>query len=131
MQRDTPLSTEREGMQDYDWATQRAWKVVNEGVRNGLGTQVGYKLVPGAAIPPMLHPGSPVLGRAEAIAHTLWVTPFDPDERWPCGEFVVQSREDAPGCPAGPRATGRSGTRTWCSGTCSASTTSRDRRSGR
>ena len=26
----TPLRTEHEGMQDYDWGTQRAWKVVNE-----------------------------------------------------------------------------------------------------
>ena len=31
--------------------TQRAWKVVNENVTNGLGTPVGYKLVPGAAFP--------------------------------------------------------------------------------
>jgi primary-amine oxidase len=95
VQRNTPLRTEQEGKQDYDWQTQRAWKVVNDRVRSGLGTPVGYKLVPGAAIPTMLDPGSPVLGRAEAIGHTLWVTPFDPDERWPCGEFVVQSREDA------------------------------------
>ena len=95
VQRDTPLRTEQEGKQDYDWHTQRAWKVVNENVANGLGTPVGYKLVPGAAIPTMLDPDSPVLGRAEAIGHTLWVTPFDPDERWPCGEFVVQSRQDA------------------------------------
>jgi primary-amine oxidase len=95
VQRDTPLRTEQEGKQDYDWRTQRAWKVVNRDVRNGLGTPVGYKLVPGAAIPPMLDAESPVLGRAEAIGHTLWVTPFEPDERWPCGEFVVQSREDA------------------------------------
>src|SRR4029450_4880197 len=77
VQRDTPLATEREGIQDYDWATQRAWKVGNEGVRNGPGTNVGCKLVRGAAIPHMLHPDSPVLGRAEAIAHTLWVTPFE------------------------------------------------------
>jgi primary-amine oxidase len=95
VQREVPLRSEREGKQDYEWRTQRAWKVVNRGALNGLGTPVGYKLVPGAAIPPMLDPSSPVLGRAEAIGHTLWVTPFDPDERWPCGEFVVQSRQDA------------------------------------
>ena len=28
------------------------------------------------------------------IGHTLWVTPYDADERWPCGEFVVQSEQD-------------------------------------
>jgi primary-amine oxidase len=93
-QRETPLRTEREGRQDYEWRTQRAWKVVNEGVTNGLGTPVAYKLVPGGAIPAMLDPGSPVLERARVIGHTLWVTPYHPEERWPCGEFPVQSGED-------------------------------------
>ena len=94
MQRNTPLRTEQEGKQDYDWSTQRAWKVVNDNVTNGLGTPVGYKLVPGGCFPPMMDPDSPVLRRAQAIGHTLWVTPFHEDERWPCGEFVVQSEQD-------------------------------------
>jgi primary-amine oxidase len=94
VQRNTPLRTEQEGKQDYDWGTQRAWKVVNDSVHNRLGTPVGYKLVPGGCFPPMFDHESPVLRRAQAIGHTLWVTPFDEEERWPCGEFVVQSRED-------------------------------------
>ncbi len=94
VQRSTPLRTEEEGRQDFDWGTQRAWKVVNESVRNRFGTPVGYKLVPGGAFPPMLDPQSPVFRRAQVIGHTLWVTPFDEEERWPCGEFVVQSHED-------------------------------------
>lgn len=93
-QTSTPLRTEAEGIQDYNWNTQRAWKVVNERVHNRLGTPVGYKLVPGAAVPPMFEPDSPVVRRARVIGHTLWVTPYHEDERWPCGEFVVQSRED-------------------------------------
>ena len=94
VQRNTPLRTEQEGKQDYDWSTQRSWKIVNDSVRNGLGTPVGYKLVPGGAIPAMFDPGSPVLRRAEAIGHTLWVTPYQPGERWPCGEFCTQSERD-------------------------------------
>jgi primary-amine oxidase len=94
VQRDTPLRTESEGMQDYDWSVQRSWKVVNPTVRNGLGSPVAYKLVPGDCFPAMLDPDSPVLRRAQVLAHTLWVTPFAEEERWPCGEFVVQSRED-------------------------------------
>ncbi len=99
VQNSIPLRTEEEGKQDYDWGTQRAWKVVNEEVRNGLGTPVGYKLVPGGAFPPMLDPSSPVFRRAQAIGHSLWVTPYDEHERWPCGEFPVQSADDA-GLPA-------------------------------
>ena len=37
------------------------------------------------------------------IEHTLWVTPYARDERWPCGEFVNQSAEDTgpPGVDGG------------------------------
>jgi primary-amine oxidase len=55
---------------------------------------VAYKLVPSAAVPPMLDPSSPVLRRARVLEHTLWVTPYAREERWPCGEFVNQSAED-------------------------------------
>jgi primary-amine oxidase len=99
VQRSTPLRTEEEGKQDYDWHTQRAWKVVNENATNGLGTPVGYKLVPGGCFPAMMDPTSPVFRRAQVMGHTLWVTPYQPDERWPSGEFPVQSEEDS-GLPA-------------------------------
>jgi primary-amine oxidase len=94
VQRNTPLRTEEEGKQDYDWHTQRYWKVVNDDVKNGLGTPVGYKLVPGGCFPAMLDPSSPVFERAGVIGHNLWVTPYREDERWPCGEFVNQSAAD-------------------------------------
>ena len=95
----TPLRTEAEGKQDYDWGTQRGWKVVNGNARNGLGTPVGYKLIPSAAFPPMLDPASPAFQRAQVIGHTLWVTPYREDERWPCGDFPVQAQADT-GLPA-------------------------------
>ena len=98
-QRSTPLRNESEGRQDYDWARQRAWKVVNPRVANRLGTPVAYKLEPGAAIPALLAPDAPVLRRARAIAHTLWVTPCSSEERWPCGEFPNLSLDDH-GLPA-------------------------------
>ena len=91
-QRSVPLGTE--GGFDFDWSTQRAWKVTNPNVRNKVGTPVAYKLVPSAAVPPMLDPSSPVLRRARVLEHTLWVTPYAREERWPCGEFVNQSAED-------------------------------------
>ena len=91
----TPLRTEAEGKQEYDWSTQRGWKVVNDNVPNGLGTPVGYKLVPSAAFPPLLDPASPAYRRAEVIGHTLWVTPYRQDERWPCGDFPNLSEHDS------------------------------------
>ena len=95
----SPLRTEAEGKQDYDWGTQRGWKVTNDNVTNALGTPVGYKLVPSAAFPPMLDAASPAFQRAQVIGHTLWVTPYREGERWPCGDFPVQASRDT-GLPA-------------------------------
>ena len=94
-----PLRTEADGKQDYDWAAQRGWKIVNDNVRNGLGVPVGYKLIPTASFPALLHPASPAFKRAQVIGHTLWVTPYREDERWPCGDFPVQAELDT-GLPA-------------------------------
>jgi primary-amine oxidase len=94
VQRQTPLRTEAEGQQDYRWDTQRTWKVASDTERNRLGSPTGYKLVPTNCFPPMMDPASPVYRRAEVIGHTLWVTPYDPAERWPAGEFCNQSERD-------------------------------------
>jgi primary-amine oxidase len=93
--RSTPLRTEKEGKQVYEWGTQRGWKVVNGNIPNGLGTPVGYKLVPSATFPPLLDPASPAFQRAQVIGHTLWVTPYHEDERWPCGDFPNLSEYDS------------------------------------
>jgi primary-amine oxidase len=92
--RQTALRSEAEGKQDYDWQTQRGWKVVSTDASNSLGTPTGYKLVPGGSFPALLDPSSAVLRRAGVIEHTLWVTPYHPDERWPCGDFPTQSATD-------------------------------------
>ncbi|MCF6388531.1 primary-amine oxidase [Mycobacterium sp. MBM] len=92
--RNVALRTEEEGKQDVDFSTQRAWKVVNTNVVNGLGTHPAYKLVPTGALPAMFDAQSPVLQRANVIGRALWVTPNHPQERWPAGEFVNQSVAD-------------------------------------
>jgi primary-amine oxidase len=93
--RSTPLCTEEEGKQDYDWQAQRCWTVVNDAVRSSLGVPVGYKLIPAGSFPPLLDHSSPVLRQAGAIGHTLWVTPYREDERWPCGDFPNLSDGDS------------------------------------
>ena len=125
-----PAAHRGRGETGLDWSTQRGWKVVNDNVPNGLGTPVGYKLVPSAAFPPLLDPASPAYLRAQVIGHTLWVTPYREDERWPCGDFPNLSEHDW-AWPSGLRPTGPSRTPTSCCGTCSASTTSPGPRTGR
>ena len=86
----TPLRTEEEAKQNPNYATQKAWKISNDNVTTDIGLHPAYKLGPSAAFPPMFVDDSPILGRAEVIKHTLWVTPNARDERWPAGEFVNQ-----------------------------------------
>ncbi|HYK29767.1 MAG TPA: primary-amine oxidase [Streptosporangiaceae bacterium] len=92
---ETRLQTEAAGRQDANWTTQRSWKVASVSARNGLGKATAYKLVPGGSFPPMLTQSSLVRQRAEVIEHTLWITPYRPDERWPCGEFPNMSAADS------------------------------------
>jgi primary-amine oxidase len=90
----TPIRSEAEAARDYDWSTQRSWKIVNPNKRNKHGVDVGYKLVPGACFPAMMDPSTPQYLRAPIIGHQLWVTQNDADERWPCGDYPTQSAVD-------------------------------------
>lgn len=90
----TPITSEAHSARDFDWSTQRAWKVVNPNKTNSYGTNVSYKLVPGACFPAMMDPTTVQYLRAPVIGHTLWVTKNSPDERWPAGKYPAQSEVD-------------------------------------
>ena len=92
--RSTPVKSEAEAGRDFDWSTQRAWKVVNPNKVNKYGTNVSYKLVPGACFPPLMDSSTPQFLRAPVIGHQLWVTRNSADERWPAGAYPVQSEVD-------------------------------------
>lgn len=92
--RATPIRRESEAGRDYDWNAQRGWKVVNTERLNGIGTPVGYKLVPGACFPAMMDPTTPQFVRAPVLGHQLWVTRQHDDERWPAGAYPTQSLTD-------------------------------------
>ena len=47
----TPIASEAESGRDYNWDTQRAWKVANPDKLNAVGTPVAYKLVPTGCLP--------------------------------------------------------------------------------
>jgi primary-amine oxidase len=90
----TTIETESQSARDFNWETQRIWKVINPTKVNRHGSNTAYKLVPGAAIPSLLDSSSPVYQRAPVIDHTVWVTAYDETERWPAGDYPTQSSED-------------------------------------
>jgi primary-amine oxidase len=88
---ETVLPTETRAMRDVDFDRMRYWKVINRQAKNWLGGPTGYKLEARSPVKPFTHPNSPSGRRSRFIQHQLWVTPFDPAERFPAGEFVNQS----------------------------------------
>ena len=94
-----PLETELQAQRDFDFSRMRYWKIINPEKLNWVGKPTGYKLEPSSPVRPFTDPDSPSGKRGRFIQHQLWVTPFDPDERYPAGEFVNQSTGDD-GLPA-------------------------------
>ena len=84
------LTSERAAQRDIDPYSARYWKVVNASRRNGSGHAVGYTLIPGETTPMMASEDSSAGKRAAFGRHSLWVTPYDPDERYPAGDYPNQ-----------------------------------------
>jgi primary-amine oxidase len=89
--RDKPLTNEALARANTNPLTARFWRVVNPGRKNGLGRPVAYRLSPGESTVPFAQPGASVLERAGFLASHLWVTPYDPKERYPTGEYPNQN----------------------------------------
>jgi primary-amine oxidase len=102
--RTTELESELQARRVADSSRGRTWKVVNKSSRNGLGTPVAYKLVPGSAPTLLAQPGSSIARRAAFASHNLWVTPFDAGEMRAAGYPVCAPGGDGlPAFTAGDR----------------------------
>ncbi len=87
----TPLLKESEAQRTTNQPSSRFWRVVNPGRKNSLGQPVAYRLCPGENVLPYALPGAAVLRRAGFLTKNLWVTPYDPRERYPTGDYPNQN----------------------------------------
>jgi primary-amine oxidase len=88
---ETALRGELAACRRAEPATQRYWNVTNPSRRNHVGRPVSYKLEPNHTIIPFVRPESPSGRRATFMQNHLWVTAYDPEERYPAGEFMNHS----------------------------------------
>jgi primary-amine oxidase len=88
----TPLRSEKGAQRDLNLASQRKWKVVNPGAKNGLGEPTAYILAPGESSLPYLRPDAPARQRAGFLNHQLWVTRFREGEMHAAGYYPNQSK---------------------------------------
>lgn len=90
-EQETVLKRESEAARRADPASMRYWKVVNPNKKNRAGSPVGYKLHAPHTVTPFVHPESPSGQRMGFTQNHVWVTAFDPEERYPSGEFLNHS----------------------------------------
>src|ERR671920_1372036 len=86
----TPLTREAEAQRLIDPFVARTWYVVNPGRLNEVGQPVGYKLMPGENVLPLQQEGSQAYARAQFAYKHLWVTRYDPAERYAAGDYPNQ-----------------------------------------
>ncbi len=87
----TPLGTEAAAQRNTNPASSRFWRIVNDSRKNDLNGPVGYRVVPGENVLPFAQPDAAVLARAGFLTRNFWVTPYDPRERYPTGDYPNQS----------------------------------------
>ncbi len=87
----TPLTSEKQACANLDLATARTWKITNSSSRNKVGNPVAYRFFGGDNAVPYGAPSAWWRKRAGFVEHHVWVTPFDPAERYAAGDFPNQS----------------------------------------
>jgi primary-amine oxidase len=95
----TRLGRESQAARRVDATRGRTWRVVNTEHVNSFGRPVSYTLYPEAAPVLLADPQSSVARRAGFATNHLWVTRYDPAQRYPAGDFVNQHPGGA-GLPA-------------------------------
>jgi primary-amine oxidase len=86
----TELTRESEAQRIIDPLRGRYWRIENPAVLNHVGDPVAYKLMPGDNVLPMSRPSSRQALRAGFSRKHLWVTPYDPSERYAAGDYPNQ-----------------------------------------
>ncbi len=86
----TPLRRESEAQRLADTNVGRFWRIENPNRRNALGGAVAYRLEPGPSTPPLQRPDTYAMRRAQFATRNLWVTAYDPDERFAAGAYPYQ-----------------------------------------
>jgi primary-amine oxidase len=90
----TKLTRESEGMRIADNLKARVWHITNPTRQNRLGQNVGYALHPEGQPVLLADPSSSIAKRAAFATKHLWVTKYDPSERYSAGDFVNQHPGD-------------------------------------
>jgi primary-amine oxidase len=82
--------TESEAQRHSTMSEPEIWRLVNPGVAGAYGSPVGYQ-IDGHGAMTLLSPDDYMQRRAGFTNHTLWVTPYSPDELFAAGDYPTVS----------------------------------------
>ncbi len=89
--RRTRLGSEADAQRTADGSVVRTWHIVNTEKTNAHGQPVAYALIPEGKAAMLADPASSIHARATFATKHLWVTAYDPEQRYPAGDFVNQN----------------------------------------
>ncbi len=84
------LTRELDAMRDTDGRTGRYWRIYNPNVVNGVGRPPAYKFMATAAPMLLAQPDSHVARRGAFASKAIWVTRYDPGEKYASGDYPNQ-----------------------------------------
>ena len=87
----TRIVSESDGARGADASVGRTWHIVNTGRTNRLGQPTGYVLYPEQNPTLLADPSSTVHTRATFTTKEVWLTAYDPEQRYPAGDLVNQN----------------------------------------
>ncbi len=87
----TPIADESQSGREVHSSAARHWRIANDSARNPLGESPAYVLTPGATVSMMADAQSMIAQRAAFARKQLWVTAYDPAQRYPAGDYPAQS----------------------------------------
>ena len=86
------LSKESEAQLNTSIEHPQMWRFANMAEKNSLGYPTSFEIMPGETGISLLAPDDWPQKRGGYSAHNLWITPYDPDERYAAGLYVPGSR---------------------------------------
>ena len=90
--RRTVLASEQEARRDIDTGRARYWKIESADRKSALGAPTSYALMPGSNVSPIYSPDAVYAKRAGFTEHQLWVTAYDPTQRFAAGDYPYQQQ---------------------------------------
>ncbi len=86
------IDTEGNATQNISMLHPAMWRFVNPAVKNALGYPTSFEIMPGLTGESLLSKDDWPQKRGGFSDHQLWVTPYDPKERYAAGVYVSGSK---------------------------------------